>query len=84
MDLSATRSPLARKIWLPKLLYDALPWFYLVAGLAALFATLYVSTWLWVLPHYLLFSLACLHLSFAVLRKRRRARRAAQDVSTSE
>lgn len=86
MDLSATKEitrtagQLAtKKIWLPKLLYDSLPWFYLAAGLAAFFATLYVSTWLWVLPHYLLFSLACLHLSFAVLRKRYRARRASQD-----
>lgn len=86
MDLSATKDitrtaeQLAtKKIWLPKLLYDSLPWFYLTAGLAAFFATLYVSTWLWVLPHYLLFSLACLHLAFAVLRKRRRARRASRD-----
>ncbi len=91
MDLSATKDitrtaeQLAtRKIWLPKLLYDALPWFYLAAGLAALFATLYVSTWLWVLPHYLLFSLACFHLAFVVLRKRRRARRAAHHGSTSD
>ncbi|HET6630009.1 MAG TPA: hypothetical protein VFG91_09565 [Woeseiaceae bacterium] len=88
IDLSATKDVAraaeqlaTKKIWLPKLLYDSLPWFYLAAGLAAFFATLYVSTWLWVLPHYLLFSLACLHLSFAVLRKRRRARRASRDTS---
>lgn len=88
MDLSATKDlahtaeQLAtKKIWLPKLLYDSLPWFYLASGLGAFFATLYVSTWHWVLPHYLLFSLACLHLSLAVLRKRRRARRASRDAS---
>lgn len=71
-----------RKIWLPKLIYDALPLFYLAAGCAALFATLYISDWFWVLPHYLLFSGACLHLAFAVYRRRRRAARAralAQD-----
>jgi fatty acid desaturase len=62
----------SRKIWLPKALYDALPYFYLVAGLAAFLATLYISTWLWVLPHYLLFSAACLHLGVLIMRRRRR------------
>jgi fatty acid desaturase len=62
----------SRKIWLPKALYDALPYFYLVAGLAAFLATLYISTWLWVLPHYLLFSAACLHLGVLIIRRRRR------------
>jgi len=59
-----------KKIWLPKLLYDVLPYFYLTAGFAALFATLYISEWFWVLPHYLLFSAACLHLGIAVYRRR--------------
>jgi len=60
-----------RKIWLPKLLYDALPYFYLVSGFAAFFATLYVSEWFWVLPHYLLFSAACIHLGVSVYVRRR-------------
>jgi Flp pilus assembly protein TadB len=64
----------SRKIWLPKGLYDALPYFYLIAGLAAFLATLYISTWLWVLPHYLLFSAACVHLGVLILRRRRRPR----------
>ena len=62
---------LQKKIWLPKLVYDCLPYFYLTAGFAAFFATLYISEWFWILPHYLLFSAACLHLGFAI-----RARRA--------
>jgi hypothetical protein len=61
----------SRKIWLPKVLYDALPYFYLTSGFAAFFATLYISEWFWVLPHYLLFSAACLHLGIAVYRRRR-------------
>lgn len=65
----------SRKIWLPKLIYDGLPYFYLTAGFAAFFATLYISDWFWVLPHYILFSAACLHLSFAVYRRRRRSHR---------
>ena len=82
MNLSATQEVtrnagklVARKIWLPKILYDCLPYFYLTAGFAAFFATLYISDWFWVLPHYLLFSAACLHLAYAVYRHRRRARR---------
>jgi hypothetical protein len=62
-----------RKIWLPKLLYDGLPYFYLTSGFAAFFATLYISEWFWVLPHYLLFSAACIHLGIAVYRRRRAA-----------
>lgn len=66
---------LSRKIWLPKILYDALPYFYLTAGFAAFFATLYISEWFWVLPHYLLFSAACIHLGIFVIRRRRNYRK---------
>ena len=64
----------ARKVWLPKAIYVSLPYFYLLAGAAAFLATLYISHWLWVLPHYLLFSAACLHLGVLVLRRRRHPR----------
>ena len=72
-----------RKIWLPKLLYDLVPYFYLTSGFAALFATLYVSDWFWILPHYLLFSAACIQLGLGVLGRRRRSKepQAPQDVS---
>lgn len=68
-----TGNVIARKIWLPKLFYDSLPYFYLTAGFMAFFATLYISEWFWVLPHYLLFSVACMHLGVLVFRRRRRA-----------
>lgn len=61
-----------RRIWLPKLLYSALPFFYIAAGIAALFATIYISAWFWVLPHYLLFSIACLHLGILIFSRRHR------------
>ena len=64
---------LTRKIWLPRLIYSVLPWFYVGSGVLALLATLYISDWYWILPHYLLFSAACLHLGVAVYRRRRRA-----------
>jgi hypothetical protein len=66
-----------KKIWLPKLLYDLLPYFYLVSGFAAFFATLYISEWFWVLPHYLLFSAACIHMGILIYRRRRSQRLAA-------
>ncbi len=88
LDLSSTQelarnagSIASRKIWLPKLLYDCLPYFYLTAGFAAFFATLYISDWFWVLPHYILFSAACLHLSFAVYRRRKRPNQHDSDES---
>jgi len=81
-NLSATQemtrsagSLITRKIWLPKLLYDFLPYFYLTSGFAAFFATLYISNWYWVLPHYLLFSAGCLHIGLLVYRRRRHRRR---------
>ncbi len=79
MDLGANHEDsfeaeglLQKKIWLPKLVYDCLPYFYLTAGFAALFATLYISEWFWILPHYLLFSAACLHLGFAIRARRKK------------
>ena len=65
---------LTRKLWLPKLVYAALPFFYILAGVVAFLATLYISDWFWVLPHYLLFSAACVHMGFLIHRRRRRRR----------
>ena len=62
----------SRKIWLPKLFYDVLPYFYVIAGFLAFFATLYISEWFWVLPHYLLFSVACVHMGILIFRRRHR------------
>lgn len=62
-----------RKIWLPKLIYSALPWFYVGSGIAAFMATLYINEWFWILPHYLLFSIACVHLGLIIFRRRLKA-----------
>lgn len=64
----------AKKIWLPKLLYNALPYFYFTSGIAAFLATLYISEWFWVLPHYFLFAAVCLHLGIVVYWRRNRKR----------
>jgi fatty acid desaturase len=73
----------SRKIWLPKGVYDALPYFYLVSGVAAFLATVYISSWLWLLPHYLLFSAACIHLGVLILR-RRRSQPSRQEVADAD
>lgn len=69
-----TGSLLTQKIWLPKLLYAALPCFYLLSGAIALLGTMYIGHWTWVLPHYLIFSVACLHMGALIYRRRKRAR----------
>lgn len=84
-DLTRSLEDLAtKKIWLPKLLYDSLPYFYLFAGLASFFAGLYVNAWFWVLPHYILFAAACIHLGGAVYLKRcrYRARNESEEAAT--
>ena len=63
---------LRRRIWLPRLLYAALPYFYVLSGLAAFLATFYVVEWFWILPHYILFSAICIHIGIFVFRKRHR------------
>jgi len=76
---TATESPdppprfLGRRVWLPRLLYDSLPYFYLIAGFSAFFATLYINYWFWVVPHYVLFSAACVHLGIVIYGRRRAA-----------
>ena len=65
---------MTRKIWLPKALYKALPAFYILSGILALLATIYISAWFWVLPHYLLFSAACIHMGLLIVRRRRGSR----------
>ena len=70
-----TESLMSRKVWLPKLLYTVLPYFYVSSGLAAFLATVYISEWFWVLPHYLLFSALCTHLGIIIFRRRNRNRK---------
>ena len=53
---------ITKKIWLPKVVYDTLPYFYLIAGVAAIVATIYIDEWYWVVPHYVLF-LRCASIS---------------------
>jgi hypothetical protein len=65
-----TGTLLSRKIWIPKLLYAALPYFYIMSGIASLVATLYIGHWFWILPHYLLFAVACVHMGVMIYLRR--------------
>jgi Flp pilus assembly protein TadB len=76
---AAASNLVTRKVWLPKAIYDGLPFFYFISGILAFLATVYINEWFWVLPHYVLFSVACLHFGVAILRRRERARRADPD-----
>ena len=65
-----TGTLLSKKIWIPKLLYAALPYFYILSGIASLVATLYIGHWFWILPHYLLFAAACVHMGVMIYLRR--------------
>jgi len=69
-EIANARKLATRRVWLPKILYDGLPWFYVFAGSVAILATLYVNDWFWIVPYYVLFAAGCLHLGILIFRKR--------------
>jgi hypothetical protein len=69
------RVSLLRKLWLPRLLYEALPYLYLVIGMAALASAVYVPGSGWILPYAILFAVICLHASLAIIALRYNYRR---------
>ena len=73
-----------RKVWLPRLVYECLPYFYILAGVAALFATLYINAWYWVIPHWILFTALCLHFGVNTLYRRFRYRSTTRDADARE
>jgi hypothetical protein len=73
--LSWLQKILFRRIWLPRGIYAALPWFYLCVGLCALGAALFLSHWAWIIPYLLLVGCISLHAASAVFNFRGRARR---------
>ncbi len=61
-----------RRIWLPKVLYEALPWIYCLLGAAALLSGLFLPHPGWLAPYLLLLALTCLHgAAWCVLLRRR-------------
>lgn len=62
------------KLWLSKPVYTLLPYFYMLAGVAALGAGIYLDYWYWPLICALV-GLACLAFGVTIWLRRRRARR---------
>lgn len=71
--LHALAKILLRRIWLPKILYEMIPYFYLATGLGALWSAIYIVDWFWFLPVYVIFSTACIHFACFLFGLRRRA-----------
>ena len=76
---NASAPRLVPKIWLPELVYECLPYFYVLAGVISLFASLYINAWYWLLPHWILFSAFCLHGGAYILWLRHRYRSKARQ-----
>ncbi len=73
--LANLRRIFLRKLWLPRAVYELIPYAYAGLGLVALGSALYVPTWAWILPYLLLIGLTCLHAGAAILALRLRFRR---------
>ena len=81
--LAKLRGLLFRKLWLPKIVYEALPYLYISFGLGALASALYTPSWTWILPYLVLVGLACLHAGLAIVTLRYRFRRRQNGPSRS-
>ena len=69
------RSLLFRKLWLPRIVYEILPYFYLLVGFIALFSALRVPGDAWIIAYAGLLAIVCLHLGVAIITLRYRYRR---------
>jgi len=68
------RDLLARKLWLPRVLYEALPYLYLLLSIAALASAMHLRGWAWIVPYMIMLGLICLHVSAAIITLRYRHR----------
>ena len=69
------RRLLLRKLWLPRVVYEALPYLYIGLGAVALTSALFSPDWTWVVPYIVLLGLICLHAGLAIAALRYRFRR---------
>ena len=73
------RRLLARRIWLPRMLYEALPYIYIFSGLVALVSALYLPGRTWIVPWGIILGLASIHLGLRIAALRHRLRRRSAD-----
>lgn len=67
---------LQQRVWLPKIMYNLVPYFYLTNGVGALWATVHVTDWFWFLPVSITSATACFHLAHRIFSLRRSAKQA--------
>jgi len=72
---SRFRKLLLRRLWLPRFIYEALPYLYIACGLVALGSAIYTPDWTWILPWAILVGLICLHAGLALAALRYRIRK---------
>ncbi|NND53543.1 MAG: hypothetical protein HKN56_01050 [Gammaproteobacteria bacterium] len=64
----------ARKIWLPRSTYAALPFLYIFLGCYAMAAALFLRHWSWIVPYLVLVGVGCVHAGAYILTLRWRRR----------
>jgi hypothetical protein len=69
------RQLLLKRIWLPRRLYEALPIIYIISGLVALTAALFLPDRAWIMPWACVFGFAAIHLSLRIAALRHRFHR---------
>jgi hypothetical protein len=69
------REILTRRVWLPAIVYEALPYLYILCGVVALVSAIFARDWTWILPWAILVGLICLHAGLALAALRYRLRR---------
>ena len=67
------RRPL-RRVWLPRLLYEAMPWIYCGLGASALLSGLFLADPAWMAPYLRLLAVTGLHAGVGLFLLRRRYR----------
>jgi len=73
--LSRIKQIMLQRVWLPKSIYSAVPFFYIGLGSYATYAALFMKQWTWVIPYFLIMACGCLHAGILTASLRLRAKR---------
>jgi hypothetical protein len=73
--VDGVRRVLLRRLWLPKAVYEGLPWLYLGAGFGALVSGLLLPEPSWIVGYLLLVGIGLVHAGLVISALRRRSRR---------
>ena len=68
------RKALFRKLWLPRFVYEALPYLYMAVGFLSIYAAARMPGWTWILPYAFLLGIICVHTGLAITALRYRFR----------